>query len=144
MTTYTDTNKAAKQNDPKSPIIREALAGHANELDILAVLAENPDYCSAISNGREINESTFSDGGLEVSEKTGFINGLIKGVPYQAPTRSPAQWQRYMKRCQRDARIRGIEFAFTKDGKARTQKKTRVKSRIDSTKAKAFRAKLNS
>jgi hypothetical protein len=143
MTNYTDTNRAAKQNDPKSPIIREALAGHTNELDILAVLAENPDYCSAVSNGYELNESTFSDGGLEISEKTGFLNGLIKGVPYQAPTRTPAQWARYVKRCERDARIRGIEFAFTRDGKARTQKKTRVKSRISAAKAKALRAKFS-
>jgi hypothetical protein len=143
MNTYADTNAAARQNNPDAPAIKSALAGHANESEILSVLAQDPDYCSAISNGRELNESTFSDGGLEVSEKTGFINGLIRGVPYQAPTRSPAQWKRYMQRCERDARIRGIEFAFTKDGKARTQKKTRAKSRISAAKAKAFRAKLN-
>jgi hypothetical protein len=143
MANYTDTSRAAKQNNPDSPIIKTALAGHENETEILSVLAENPDYCSAISNGREIGESAFSDGGLEVSEKTGFLNGLIKGIPYQALTRTPAQWKRYMQRCERDARIRGIEFAFTKDGKARTQRKPRVKSRISASKAKALRAKLN-
>jgi len=140
---YTNTAAAALRNNPESPAIRKALAGHENEAAILEVLATDPDYSSAISNGHEISDSTFSDGGLQIAEQTGFLNGLIKGVPYQAPQRSPEAWARYLARCQRDARIRGIEFAFTKEGKVRTQRKPRAKSRLSAAKSKALRAKLS-
>ena len=143
INTYTDTAAAASRNNHKSPTIRKAVAGHENEAAILEVLATDPDYSSAISNGHEISDSTFSDGGLQVAEQTGFLNGLIKGVPYCAPKRSPEAWKRYLARCQRDANIRGIEFAFTKEGKARTQRKPRAKSRLSANKAKALRAKLS-
>jgi hypothetical protein len=142
MNTYTDTAAAATRNNPENPAIRKALAGHEHEAEILALLATDPEYSSAVSNGYEISDSQFSDGGLQVAEQTGFLNGLIRGVPYQAPKRSPEAWTRYLARCQRDARIRGIEFAFTRDGKARTQRKPRAKSRLTASKAKAIRAKL--
>jgi hypothetical protein len=139
-------NRAYQANDVDNAGIAALLADSEHAAEIAAILATDPEYAASVryeTNGDDALAAAESTAGYELEAMSdGFLKGLYQGVPYCAVNRTPEQWTRYLARSEKTRARFGIEFAFTKAGKARTQTKRRAKRRVSKAQEQAIRAKL--